>query len=87
MTTITIFVLQIPEMANDELPELWQQTWRAMDSASPGEKSCYTLQDWLEQIYFDGKRNDDLTREDIVKIGKLVQNILQFESSKRASAK
>ncbi|KAF2420196.1 kinase-like protein [Tothia fuscella] len=86
MTTPTILVRQMLEMANDELPERWQQTWRAMDSASPGEKSGYTLQEWLEEMYFDGERNDDLTREDILKVGKLVRSILQFEPAKRASA-
>lgn len=87
MTTPTILVRQMLEMANDELPKRWQQTWRAMDSASPGEKSGYTLQQWLEEIYFDGERNDDLTQEDIVKVGELVRSMLQFERSKRVSAK
>lgn len=87
MTTPTILVRQMLEIANDELPERWQQTWRAMDSASPGEKSGYTLQQWLEEMYFDGERNSELTQEDILKVGKLVQSMLQFEHLKRASAK
>jgi len=87
MTTPTILVRQMLEMANDELPERWRQTWRAMDSASPGEKSGYTLQEWLEEMYFDGERNDDLTQEDILKVGKLVRSKLQFEPFKRALAK
>ncbi|KAE9962257.1 hypothetical protein BLS_000588, partial [Venturia inaequalis] len=66
LTTPTILVRQMLEMANDELPERWQQKWRAMDSAAPGERSGYTPQQWLEEIYFDGERNDDLTREDIL---------------------
>ncbi|KAH8762696.1 hypothetical protein F5882DRAFT_477151 [Hyaloscypha sp. PMI_1271] len=57
------------------------------ESASPGEKSGYTLQEWLEEMYFDGERNDDLTQEDILKEGKLVRSMLQFEPSKRASVK
>lgn len=73
-------------MANDELPERWQQKWRAMDSAAPGERSGYTLQEWLEEIYFDGERNHDLTREDILNVGRLVRSLLQFEPSNRASA-
>jgi hypothetical protein len=56
------------------------------ESASPEEKSGYTLQEWLEEMYFDGGRNDDLTQEDILKVGKLVRSMLQFEPSKRASA-
>lgn len=87
MTTPTILVRQMLEKANDELPERWQQTWRTMDSASPGEKSGHTLQGWLEEMYFDGERNNDLTQKDILKVGKLVRSMLQFEPSKRASAK
>jgi serine/threonine-protein kinase SRPK3 len=87
MTTPTILVRQMLEMSNDELPERWQQTWRAMDSASTGEKSGYTLQGWLEEMYFDGERNDELTQEDILKVGKLMRSMLRFEPSKRASAK
>lgn len=86
MITPTILVRQMLEMANDELPERWQRTWRAMDSASPGEKSGYTLQEWLEEIYFDEEKNQDLTREDILKVGQIVRSMLQFEPSKRASA-
>ena len=87
MTTPTILVRQMLEMASDELPERWQQTWRAMDSASPGEKSDYTLQEWLEEMYFDGERNEDLTRKDILKVGDLVRRMLRFEPSARASAR
>jgi hypothetical protein len=35
----------------------------------------------------NGERNDDLTQEDILKVGKLVRSMLQFEPSKRASAR
>ena len=87
MITPTILVRQMLEMANDELPERWQQKWRSMDSASPGEKSGYTLLKWLEEIYFDEERNHDLTQDDILKVGKLVQSMLKFEPSKRTSAK
>lgn len=87
MTTPTILVRQILEMVNDELPGRWQQTWRHMNSASPGEKSGSTLQEWLEEMYFDGERNNDLTQEDILKVGKLVRSMLRLEPSKRASAK
>jgi serine/threonine-protein kinase SRPK3 len=87
MTTPTILVRQMLEMASDELPERWQHTWHAMDGASPGESSGYTLQQWLEEMYFDGERSEDLTRSDIHKVGELVRRMLRFESSMRASAK
>ena len=87
MTTPTILVRQMLEMTSDEMPERWQQTWRSMDSASPGEKSGYMLQEWLEEMYFDRERNEDLTREDILKVGELVRRMLRFEPSVRASAR
>ncbi|OCL14021.1 hypothetical protein AOQ84DRAFT_394724 [Glonium stellatum] len=72
MITPIILIRQMLEMAN---------------SASPGEKSGNTLQEWLEEIYFDGERNKDLTREDILKVGELVRRMLRFEPSMRASAR
>jgi len=87
MVTPTILVRQMLEMASDGLPERWQQLWRVMDGASPEESSGYTLQGWLEEMYFDGERNEDLTREDMVKVGELVRKMLRFEPSSRASAR
>ena len=58
-----------------------------MESASQGEESGYTLQEWLEEMYFDGERNEDLTREDILKVGELVQRLLRFEPCMRASVR
>ena len=87
MTTPTILVRQMLEMSSDGLPERWQQSWCVMDSKTPGEKSNYTLQEWLEEMYFDGERNEDLTREDILKVGELVRRMLRFEPSMRTSAR
>ena len=38
-------------------------------------------------MYFDGERNKDLTREDILKVGELVRRMLRYEPSMRASAR
>jgi serine/threonine-protein kinase SRPK3 len=62
------------------------KTWHSMDNASPEENSGYTLLEWLEEIYFDEERTHDLTQDDILKVGKLVQSMLKFEPSRRASA-
>jgi serine/threonine protein kinase len=75
------------DTVGEELPERWQRTLREMDSACPGERSGQTLQEWLEETYFDGEREEDLTREDIIKVGELVRRMLRFEPSDRASAK
>ncbi|KAI9679435.1 MAG: hypothetical protein M1817_005457 [Caeruleum heppii] len=86
MTTPTILVRQMLEMANDGLPERWQPKWKAMDKESPGEESGHTLQEWLEEMYFDGERKAELTREDMLKLGQLIERLLRFEPSERASA-
>lgn len=87
MTTPTILVRQMLEMCSDGLPERWQHSWYAMDSRAPGEKSGYTLQEWLEEMYYNGERNEDLTREDILKVGELVRGMLRLEPSTRTSAR
>ena len=86
MATPVTVVHQMLETASDELQERWQQKWRTMDSAWTGDKTENSLQEWLEETYFDGLRKEDLTREDIVKVGALVRRLLRFESSTRASA-
>jgi serine/threonine-protein kinase SRPK3 len=86
MATPVSVVRQMLETASDELPERWQQEWRAMDSTWTGGKTVNTLQEWLEETYFDGVRKEDLTRDDIVKVGKLVAKLLRFEPERRTSA-
>ncbi|KAF2492953.1 kinase-like protein [Lophium mytilinum] len=86
MATPVTVVQQMLETASDELPERWQQKWRTMDSAWTGDKTENNLQEWLEETYFDGVRKEDLTREDIIKVGTLVSRLLRFEPSTRASA-
>ena len=87
MTTPTILVRQMVKTASDELPDRWQQAWDNMTNASLGEISRCTLQEWLDEMYFDGERNGELSREAILKVGELVRRMLLFEPSKRASAR
>ena len=87
MTTPTILVRQMVKTASDELPDRWQQAWDNMTNASLGEISRCTLQEWLDEMYFDGERNEELSREAILKVGELVRRMLLFEPSKRASAR
>lgn len=53
-----------------------------MAAESPGPN----LQEWLEEVYFDGPLSPDLTREDIVSLGQIVGSLLHFEPAARASA-
>jgi hypothetical protein len=84
-TTVTV-VHQMLETASDELPKRWHQKWRTMDSTWTGGKTDNSLQEWLEETYFDDVRKEDLTREEIIKVGALVRRLLRFEPSTRASA-
>lgn len=86
MTTPAILVRQMLELTRDELPECWQAQWRNLDAASPGVEDIHSLQSWLEEMYFDGERNADLTREDILRVGALVGRMLRLEPRARASA-
>jgi serine/threonine-protein kinase SRPK3 len=86
MATPVSVVRQMLETASDGLPERWHHKWRTMDSAWKGDRTENSLQEWLEETYFDGVRKADLTKEDIVKVGALVRRLLRFEPSTRASA-
>ncbi|KAF2126322.1 hypothetical protein P153DRAFT_377938 [Dothidotthia symphoricarpi CBS 119687] len=78
MTTPTILVRQMLEMASDELPKRWQPAWDVMNSVSPDDRSDYTLQGWLEEVYFDGERDQYFSREDILEVERaLSSNILE----------
>ncbi|KAI9927245.1 hypothetical protein MW887_003632 [Aspergillus wentii] len=83
MVTPPILVGQMLETASDALPERWQDKWKAMDD---GSAEGTGLQEWLEEVYFDG-RDKDLTKEDIVQLGRIVARLLYFEPSSRASAR
>ncbi|KAJ5550785.1 hypothetical protein N7461_005483 [Penicillium sp. DV-2018c] len=67
LITPTILVGQMREMATDELPERWQEKWNAMNTgdAVATESTGPSLQEWLEEVYFDSPLSTDLTREDI----------------------
>lgn len=71
------------EMASDTVPVRWRDSPEYLDS----EVSGYTLQQWLDESYFDGERKEDLTRDDIVKLGQIIGRLLRFEPSSRASAR
>lgn len=76
------------EMASDDLPKRWQKIWDTMDKGDvTAESPGPNLHEWLEEVYFDGRRTPDLTREDITKLGEIIGRLLCFEPSARASAR
>ncbi|CAG8068674.1 unnamed protein product [Penicillium nalgiovense] len=89
LITPAILVGQVREMATDELPERWQHEWNTRNTGDvmPTESTGPNLQEWLEEVYFDSPLSPDLTREDIVRLGRIVGRLLHFEPSARASAK
>ncbi|CEL03982.1 hypothetical protein ASPCAL05116 [Aspergillus calidoustus] len=89
MITPSILISQMREMATDDLPKRWQ---KMADMICEGEKldaedPAPNLQEWLEEVYFDGSRTHDLSSEDIVSLGHIISRLLCFEPSARASAK
>ncbi|KAL4812261.1 kinase-like domain-containing protein [Aspergillus spinulosporus] len=87
LLTTKLLVDQMRELTNEPLPERWQEVWEAMSGEVPTEGSKIRLQEWLEEMYFDGERNADLTGDDILKLGHIIQKLLRFEPSARASAR
>ena len=75
-------------MASDDLPGRWQQRWDKMNTENGvSESTGPNLQEWLEEVYFEGPRSSDLTKEDIVRLGRIIGRLLHFEPSARASAR
>lgn len=87
MTTPAILVRQMLETVNDDLPDRWRSEWHVMKGTLSGSSSVCSLQTWLEEMYFDGERREDISREDIVRVGVLIGSMLRMEPSSRASAK
>jgi serine/threonine-protein kinase SRPK3 len=73
------------ESTDDDLPQRWHEKYRTIVKEWTGEKPNSRLQKWLEEVYFDDRKRQVFTREDIVKIGDLVRKLLRFEPSTRAS--
>lgn len=66
MATPPLFVRQILEII-DEFPDRWQEKWRTLDTALLNEVPPYSWQEWLEEMYFEGARREDFSREDLQK--------------------
>jgi serine/threonine-protein kinase SRPK3 len=77
-------VSQMMEFSTDELPDRWRKKWQTMDKSLSEDGAAYTLQQWLEEVYFDEDRHSEFTKHDITKISELVGRLLKFEPSSRA---
>ncbi|RDW61130.1 uncharacterized protein DSM5745_10628 [Aspergillus mulundensis] len=87
LLTPKLLVDQMQELTNEPLPERWQGLWETMSGDVTTEGSKIRLQEWLQEMYFDGERNTDLSGDDIVRLGNIIQKLLRLEPSARASAR
>jgi serine/threonine protein kinase len=87
LLTPPILIGQMCEMASDDLPKKWQSTLDTMNEGSSDKDTELNLQKWLEEVYFGGSYNPDLTRDDISKLGLIIGKLLYFEPSARVSAR
>lgn len=76
-------------MASDVLPEKWQEIWGTMNAGDLTATESYgpSLEEWLQEVYFDRTGPHDLTKVDIVRLGQVIGRLLRFEPSTRASAR
>lgn len=76
-------------MASDDLLKRWQNKWETMKKGDDviAESSEPNRQEWLKEVYFDGHRTPDLSREDIMRLGEIIGRLLWFGPSARASAR
>lgn len=86
MLTPPLLVQQMLVFDADGIPPRWQAKWKAMEENLPHDDQPYTLQEWLEEVYFDDDRTPEFTAEDIAQVGELVSRMLKFEPSRRATA-
>ncbi|KAI1110044.1 kinase-like protein [Nemania sp. NC0429] len=86
MITPAILVSQMIEFSTDKLPGRWQEKWQAMAKTVSENDTPYTLQRWMEEIYFDDDKHAEFTNKDITKICELVGRMLIFEPSTRPPA-
>jgi serine/threonine-protein kinase SRPK3 len=87
MISPQMLVRQMLETVNEDLPERWREKWRVMNTDPPDEEPGICLQDWLKEMYFDGERKEEYSREEIVRVGKIIGSMLRLEPSMRAEAR
>ncbi|KJZ74896.1 hypothetical protein HIM_05805 [Hirsutella minnesotensis 3608] len=87
MLTPPVLVQQMMELATDELPSRWQDKYRVIKQDIPRDDESYTLLQWLEEVYFDHNKQAEFSRKDIQRLSRLIERMLKFEPSLRATAK
>jgi len=86
MITPASLIRQMLETVSDDLPDRWKMDWHAMEKTLNESDPTCSLQEWLEEMYFDGERRENMSRVDILHVGALIRSMLRMEPSARASA-
>lgn len=87
MLTPETLIPQMLEFCEDEMPDSWLEQWRQMNKTKSIDDQPYTLQGWLEEVYFDPNHKTEFTKQDTERVGYLVSRMLKFKPSSRAQAK
>ncbi|KAJ6048929.1 uncharacterized protein N7446_011612 [Penicillium canescens] len=88
MITHPVLVRQMQEMASDILPARWHNSWDTMkekDSETPETRRSPAPREWLEEVYFDGEQEQNVTPEYITRLGQAIGKLLYFAPCARAS--
>ncbi|KAF5672850.1 CMGC SRPK kinase [Fusarium circinatum] len=84
MLTPPMLVQQMIELIDDDLPSRWHLKWQEMRSKASNEEDTWTLQSWMEEVYFDKDKHPDFTRDEFRAAAKLIARLMKFEPSLRA---
>ncbi|KAH7159068.1 kinase-like domain-containing protein [Fusarium sp. MPI-SDFR-AT-0072] len=85
MLTPPMLVQQMVELIDDELPSRWQEKWQETEREALQEEDAWTLQSWMEEVYFDNDKPPEFTRRELRAVAKLIARLMRFEPSIRAT--
>ncbi|KAJ0123879.1 hypothetical protein J7T55_012350 [Diaporthe amygdali] len=69
MATPESLIQQMMDYCTDSIPDRWQKKWQEMEKDTSRDYQPPTLQQWLEEVYFDPDRNAEFTKQYITKVG------------------
>ncbi|PSK34543.1 Protein kinase dsk1 [Elsinoe australis] len=76
---------QMLYLIRDEFPERWAGKRRALEEQM-AESRASSLREWLGLLYFDSEEGVAFSKDEVERVGGLVERLLRFEPGERASA-
>lgn len=67
------------------LPSRWAAKWGMIKQTGPDEER-FSLEEWLEEVYFDEGKAAQLTRKQVSCWAKIIRMLMRFEPAERISA-